>query len=179
MFLVNPFELEISMNNNKLSNKSNSTNQIAGAEAFIAGFKKHLSGLPSLNVAGQSMTPSQIVATLQARIDAFNAVTPAKGAFHAAVSNLKTTKASTKEFVSALVTMVKAMFSTQPDVLSDFGLTPRKKAAPSAQTKALAAQKNKATRQARGTVGPKKKLAIHGTLPKTAEVQTTPPPKNG
>jgi hypothetical protein len=153
------------MNMNKLSKKSNNSSQIAGAEAFIAGFKKHLMTVSSMNVAGKAFTPTQVVAALQARIDAVVAAQTARGALKAAVSSLKSEKANTNDFVIALHAMVKAMFSTQPDVLADFGLQPRKRTAPSVTKKAVAVQKNKATRKARGTVGPKKKLSIHGVLP--------------
>jgi hypothetical protein len=68
------------------------------------------------------------------------------------------------------------MFSRSPDALADFGLTPRK--ARKALTPAelvRKAEKAKATREARHTMGKRQKLAIHGSAPVVA-VPTAPSP---
>jgi len=65
----------------------------------------------------------------------------------------------------AFVAFVKATFSKSPDVLVDFGLAPKQAATPlTVEQKAARVAKGKATRQARGTMGKKKKLAVHGDV---------------
>jgi len=68
---------------------------------------------------------------------------------------------------------VKVTFGNQPDALADFGLAPPKARAPmTAEQKAVAAAKRKATRVARGTLGKKQKKAVKGAV--TATLVVTP-----
>jgi hypothetical protein len=63
------------------------------------------------------------------------------------------------------VAVVKATWGTQPDVLADFGVPPKKARTPlTAQQKALAAAKRKSTRAARHTGGSKQKAAVKGNV---------------
>jgi hypothetical protein len=71
------------------------------------------------------------------------------------------------------------MFRSQPDVLADFGLAaPKKRAKLTSAQAALSAAKNKATRIARGTLGPVARQQIKGNVssiqivPQTAPVVT-------
>ena len=76
--------------------------------------------------------------------------------------------------IQALKDLLLAQFGNASQTLADFGLSPRKERAPmTVEQKAAAAAKRKATRAARGTTGPKAKLAIKGTVP--APVETAPP----
>jgi hypothetical protein len=67
-------------------------------------------------------------------------------------------------------------FAGQVDALSDFGLTGRKTPVVSPETRVAAANKAKATREARHTMGKKQKAAIKGTVAPTAPATTAPAP---
>jgi hypothetical protein len=61
-------------------------------------------------------------------------------------------------------------------MLADFGITPPKARTPlSADQKAAAVAKRKATRAIRHTLGPKQKKNIKGTVPATAPQNSAPP----
>jgi hypothetical protein len=67
------------------------------------------------------------------------------------------------------------MFGTSPDVLGDFGMAPRKRPAPmTGEQLVVKSAKAKATRKARGTVGPKKRLRIKGNVPEQQETASVP-----
>ena len=67
--------------------------------------------------------------------------------------------------MAALVQFVKLTFSGSPDVLADFGLKPRKVRAPmTAEQKAAANAKRKATREARGITTKAAKMAKTGNV---------------
>jgi len=69
------------------------------------------------------------------------------------------------DFMLALVAFVMLSFGTEPAVLYDFGLMPKKERAhQTADEVAAAVAKRAATREARGTKGPKARLAIHGDV---------------
>jgi len=147
------------------------TARIAGDQDLINGINAQLKGA-SLTVANQVVTASQAVATLQARIDATNAVTTAKAAWQTAVKTEDTELAQTKLFVAALRKAVSIMFAGATSTLADFGIAPPKpRTALTAAQKLLAAQRAQATRVARHTVGPKAKLAIKGTVNTVSETQ--------
>jgi hypothetical protein len=78
-------------------------------------------------------------------------------------------------FISAFTAFIKAAFRGKADVLADFGIKPPKATTPmTAEQKAVAAAKRAATREARGTKGPKAKKAVHGNI--TAELVVKPAP---
>jgi hypothetical protein len=164
---------------NTMSNSKSRTTQISRDEALIAGVEKHLSGV-TLTLSGQALTTKQIVSELQDLIDAANAVEPARAAWQAAVAAEKAQQASSQEFLVALRQAVLAMFRSQPDVLADFSLTaPKKRPKLTSAQAALNAARSKATRVARGTLGPVARQQIKGNVssiqivPQTAPVVTT------
>jgi len=147
-----------------MSNSKSRTSLISRDEALIAGVQAHFKGA-TLTLAGQTLTANQVVSALQDVIDAANAVPPAKAAWQAALSALKTQVASSQELVVCLRQMVMAQFRTQPGVLADFGLAaPKKRAKLTTQQAALKAARSKATRQARGTLGPVERQSVKGNV---------------
>ncbi len=148
--------------------------RIAADQAMINGVQKFLAKIATLPVGATPMKPTDIVATLQERIDKATAAQTADAALTAAVKADRDEQASTKGFLRALRRIVLGMFEEAPDTLAVFGVKAPKARTVKVATKAAAVAKNKATRTARGTVGPKKKLAIKGTVP--AENGVAPAP---
>jgi hypothetical protein len=139
--------------------------RIAEDQAMITGTEKYLGNLATLPVGGTNMTPADIVKVFQSRVDAGKAVQTAEAARTTAVKADLDTRTRTAATVRAFRRMVLGMFQETPDTLAVFDIPAPKPRKVKVATKAAAAAKNKATRAARGTVGPKKKLAIKGTVP--------------
>src|SRR5258708_16879292 len=137
---------------------------VALATQLVAGTKQHFSNVSSLTFGNGTFTPVQVEAFLQTLIDLRTAVDDAKSATKAKIIAEAAQAPSLRSQMSAYVAYVKATFGNSPDVLDDFGLKPRKTRAPlTIDQLAAAAAKRAATRVARHTMGPKKKLTVKGT----------------
>ena len=139
--------------------------RVAADQAMIHGVLKFLAQFATLPVEGKNMTPTDIVNVFQARINAAANAQTAEAARATAVTADRDERATTAGTVAAVRRIVLGMFNKNPDTLAVFGLKGLKTRKPKVAVKAAAVAKNKATRVARGTVGPKKKLAIKGTVP--------------
>ncbi len=135
------------------------------AGQLVAGIGKHLATLVQLMFASDTFTPAQVVARLQTLIALRKGVNDARATLEAKLAAEAAQAPTLREFMLAFVAFVKATFSKSPDVLADFGLAPTKARTPLTAEKAVAkAAKGRATRRARGTMGRKKKLEIHGDV---------------
>ena len=151
------------------------------AEKLAAGTQKHLSTIGQLILESGTYTPAQVEAELQAFAKLRAAVDAAKAAVKAALADEKSKGPAMRVFYMAFIAYVRAAFGNSPDVLADFGLAPKKARKPlTAAEQAAAAAKRKSTREARGTMGKRKKSAIHGDVtgvvvtPVTAAAPTAP-----
>ena len=133
---------------------------------LIAGTKKHFSnGSQQVQLEGASMTITDVLNGLQSYLDNRSTVVAAQATAKAKVSVERAALPALDALISAWVAYVRLAFGTQADALADFGLAPPKARTPmTAEEKAVAAAKRKATRQARGTAGPKAKSEIHGNV---------------
>jgi hypothetical protein len=138
--------------------------QQAADQKLVDGLTKHAGVIASLYVGGTSLTNAVLVSKLQALIAAVNTTNTARAALHAAVLAEQQLHADSAQFVADVRQTILAMFSSQTDVLADFGLAPRKKPVVTPQVKVAAAAKAKATRQARGTKSKKQLAAISGDV---------------
>ena len=153
--------------------KISKTTQLARDQQMLAGIKKHSSTVTSWVIAGTTYSAQQAGNILQARIDAALAVNAARAALRNAVQAASTETATTKQLVAGLRTATYVMFSSQADVLADFGLTPHKaRAIPTAVEKVQAVELRKATRAVRHTLSPKAKSEIKGAATVTVTVTT-------
>jgi hypothetical protein len=133
-------------------------------EALIAGIQKYLPNATFL-VDGHQATASQVTATLQSRVNAYEAVIAAEATFHGTVQSSKATVESTDSYAAAIRQTMAAMYASQPAILAELSVSARKKPAPrTVEQKVVAAAKAKATRTARHTLGPVQKSGIQGAL---------------
>jgi hypothetical protein len=138
---------------------------VALAEQLIAGTNKHLANATQVSIASSSFTPAQITARLQTLVNLRHDVDTVKAATKAKLAAEKADMPALRIFMDAFVAFVKASFSNSPDVLADFGLTPKKAKTPlTVEAKAAAAAKRKATRAARHTMGTKQKKGVKGAV---------------
>jgi hypothetical protein len=145
----------------------------------VAGIDKHFASEPTIPVDGTSMTPADMKKALQSSIAAADSTQAARAAWTGASSKETALHDSTIALLSSLRSFVVLKFGSQNQAtLADFGFTPRTRKAPTAETKAAAAEKSLATRAARHTMGPRQKAKVKGAAaatPTTAPAATPAP----
>jgi hypothetical protein len=154
--------------------KNNRIQETAADQHLIDGFNDPGATITSLVIASVVVQKTDIVATLQSRIDSRKTVQSARAAWQTAVQADRTLKDKTNPFVASLRGSLLASFAGNIDTLAKFGLTPRQKPVTTPAVKVAAAAKAKATRAARHTLGPKEKAKITGTVTPTAPATTSP-----
>jgi hypothetical protein len=144
--------------------------QIAADTKLVAGVQTYFApGNVTVTVGGVVLTSAQLVTTLQSRVNATNARTTAKANLVKAVADGTTLLATTQPIVETVKQVVLMNYSNQPDVLTVFGVSPRKvPVALTLEEKAAKAAKAAATRIARNTMGPKQKAKVKGVVPTAA-----------
>ena len=146
------------------------------AEQLITGASKHFASGPPVAFASDSFTPAQITSQLQSIIALRADVEAAKNALKAKLATEAANMPALRDFLYALVAFVKVTYSKSPDVLADFGLTPKKVATPlTVEQKAAAAAKRKATREARHTLGTRQRKAVKGAVTGVVVTPVTAP----
>jgi hypothetical protein len=154
----------------------------AFATKLIAGAKVHFTNASAtLTFGNATYTPAQVEAFLQTLVDLRTAVDAAKAATKAKIVAEVAQTPALRSQMAAFVSYVKATFGNSPDVLADFGITPRKARTPlTIGQLAEAAARRAATREARHTMGPKKKQSLKGTITTivTPAAASTPAPIN-
>lgn len=145
---------------------------------MIGGIQKHLQNVAPMTFGGTVYTSTQLIAFFQSQIDAINTVASTKAAWKGAVVSHKTINAAMSIVLLGFRSYVRQMFAGDTATLADFGIVTKKRATPTPAAKVVAAAKARSTRTARGTMGPKQKAAIHGTLtgPVTIPVPVLVPP---
>jgi len=122
---------------------------------------------------GQTKTVDEITSGLQTVVTNRANVVAARAGLKSQVETEQTQLPALMTLVSAVLAFVRFNFGSDPGALADFGLEPHKTPTPlTAEQKAVAAAKRQATRDARGTKGPKAKKEIHGNV--TAKLVVTP-----
>jgi hypothetical protein len=156
------------------NNSTGKNSRATRAGKLIAGARKRLpNGGQQITVGGASTTVDAAVNELQSFIDNRTAVVAAQATAKSKLSAERAALPALNAFVNAFTAFVRFMFGAQADALADFGMAPPKARTPqTAEEKAVAAAKRKATRAARGTTGPKAKSEIHGNI--TAQLVVTP-----
>jgi hypothetical protein len=155
--------------------------RLARINQVIAGIEKYFSSTPAILLGGTSYTPAALVAMLQQAVADIQQASISKAALAADVQTQRNTVAKIGPVLRYMKAFVTAQFGDTQDSakkLEDFGYTPRKARTTTVAVKAEAAAKGKATREARGTKGPKQKASIKGnvdTKPSTGGAVTPAP----
>jgi hypothetical protein len=172
---LGPGALSVFRKEVKIMAKNNNKNGKATLMAqVIAGARKHFpNGAETLKLEGASTTIDAVLKELQGFVDARNAIVAAQMAARNMVAAERAGLPAMTALLAAFIAFIRNAFGPTADVLADFGVPVRKVPVPkTAEQKAVAAAKRKATRAARGTKGPKAKLAVHGDI--TAQLVVTP-----
>ena len=146
--------------------KANKTNTVSRAESLSEGTTKHYPNASQLlQFGGATYTVTQVTTNLGQIASLRTATLDAQASAKTRVAAEATQLPALLLFMASYVAFVKATFGQAPDVLADFGQVPKKARKPlTTEQLALAKEKRKATRAARGTVGSTKKKAIVGNV---------------
>jgi hypothetical protein len=155
----------------RIMRKSNAT-VVSRVQKLIGGLETY-SGTKELVLNGEPVKCSVFVQQLQAKLDLLNAVVTAREAYRLAVAAAKPVTPS----IDAAVVQVKAYAATTFGVGSEayvaMGYTAPKRTPPTIETMAHAVVQSRATREARGTLGRKQKLAIQAIVPRVSLTPAT------
>jgi len=169
---------------------------LAFVQALIAGAKLHLPN-GSFTLGGSAFTTASLVQLLTDLANAMTATIAEQAKAKDVLGAERAIQVKAAPVIRDFRRLVLATFPGALQTLKDFGLAPPKARTPLTSEKSTAAKaKAKATRQARGTVGSRKRLAIKGnvtgvvvtpvTAPEAAQpaqpapnASPTPPPSPG
>ena len=127
-------------------------------------------------VGGQSITPAQVVTGIHSLLDAGAASSAAMASWKEAMQSEEKALAQVGQMVREVRDSVALMYSGVPTTLNAFAIQPRKPAKPlSAEARAAATAKLRATRKARGTTSKKQKAQITGNVTGVSIVPITTP----
>lgn len=139
------------------------------AQGIISGFTTHpLDNVTTLVVDGVTYTQLELSARLTALEAIYAVANKAEREWMIALQAREEIAKDATKLVHSLTQLLKAMLGRFNPNLVYFGIEPDK--APTALTSEQSVEKkkrNKATRKARGTMGPKQKAKIKGTVPVT------------
>jgi hypothetical protein len=154
---------------------TNRTSTQGKDQQVIVGVQKDLQTMSSIPLGATTYTPTSLVALVQSRIDAANAVTTAKANWQSAAKTYEATDTQVTVVVRELRNLVIAAFGPTSPKLGDFGFAAPKKTPLTTEQQAVAIAKREATRKARGTLGKKQKAKITGATPPVTPAPATAP----
>ncbi len=146
-----------------MSTRSRTSLHARDAQAIV-GILKRLGPADTFFFGGVAYTASELAALFQSRIDAGRQVETKRGEWLAAVEADRALGKKVDAAYLGLREIVRQRFDNAPDALADFGMSPRKVGKVDPLGHVVAAEKRRATRKARHTMGAKQKLAIHGSI---------------
>jgi hypothetical protein len=141
-----------------------SSEAVSACTQRVAAIGKYLAAKDVVFVNGEEVEASDLGQVFQDALDTRDAVVKAMGAYKAALATRAAAEARRLIADAALQPYVTQRFGAGSAEANAFGYTPRKVGEKTVATKARALLLNKATREARGTVGKKEKRRIKGSL---------------
>ena len=133
--------------------KSQLTKRTAAA-GVIAGLEKRWHAGARIRVHGKDYSREELVALFRSQIEALEAIRLARIALSVAVASERGIARQVQSRMANLRDAVTMAFGSPPDVLADFGWkAPRKPGPKTVAAKRAGAEKLRATRKARGTMG--------------------------
>jgi hypothetical protein len=131
-------------------------------QQMLAGTEKDLPVTSGLNVNGQALKQSDIVAKLQGWIQLCETSDGAKVAAGSAVGALKAIAQEVTQFRVSFGRALQQYLGESSPLLADFGLGTSERKVPNSKTRVLAQAKGTATRTARKTMGSVQKKTVKG-----------------
>jgi hypothetical protein len=157
------------------STKNKKATFITLLQALISAINKELPSVQSFTLNGQTITRTNLLAALQAYIDAANGTATANQAWRANVSAEKEARAEAAVLVGGMKTYVESNYGKASPELLKFGFSPAKPAVKSVVTKVVSVAKGAATRALRNPLTPTEKKALKASVGATIEIPTHEP----
>ncbi len=152
-----------------MSNPKNNNAIVTTLNTRITAIQKYLlTEKAEIPVNGALLKPAAVIKVYQKSLKARADVVAGQAAHKGALTARAAAEADRLAADENLKSWVLGRFGAGSVEASEFGFAPRKAPAVSASTRAHAVEQGLATREARGTVGRKKKLAIKGVIPTSA-----------
>jgi hypothetical protein len=145
-----------------MGSKVNNNSTVAKCTQRKAAAKQYIPGAGTILVHAKQYNEQQVEAVYQACIDARAKLVTLRGQVTAAMAAKKEVDATMKDFDAGLKDWVSTTFGPKSQAAIDFGYAKKQPAKQNVDEKAQARAKAKATRQARGTKGPKQRKKITG-----------------
>lgn len=149
-------------------------NLAALLSALLAGLNSVFPGVDPFVVDGETIPRATLVGRIQAALDAIAAVKAARGALQSAVATQNAAIDDARGLRAGIKRAAQSKLGPTSPRLQDLGFTPDRPRNTSSRTKAQAAAKAQATREAKGNVG--KKTRKVSTLGASAPAPATPAP---
>jgi hypothetical protein len=130
----------------------------------LEALKKYLKTKTAMTVGGESMKLSDLVAAYQAAVDTRAALIPQRASYKKALAARDSAEVTREAIDKKLKAWVVNQFGATSQEAEEFGFLPTKVTEKSAETKATAVLKLRATREARNTMGKRQKQKIKGTI---------------
>lgn len=146
--------------------------------ALVTGINTELAGVDPIVLDGTSYPRTDLLARIQAVLDAIARVKAARTTLSQVVASQKGALDQGRLLRAAMKRYLQSKFGPSSPKLQEFGFAPVRTPKTLVQTKAQAKVKAAATRTARGTKGKKAKLAIHGS-PAAPTAPSALPPSGG
>ncbi len=143
--------------------------------ALLAGYKKYFAKNAKTLFQAEPLSPKEVEDLLVAYVEACKAVIPVRAALQAALNHEAKAEAAAASILSHIRQLAITLYGSNPEVLAEFGLAPRKKAQLQTLEERLDAKlKRRQTRKARHIMGPKQRAAIRGDAQPEQKAPTAP-----
>jgi hypothetical protein len=141
-------------------------------QTLVTGILANLADVSTFAIGGDAYSRDDLVARLHDRIAAAEKSKASKNQWHSDVQSERLVQAAVRPLRKAMRAFVVARYGESSAKLGEFGFVPNKARKTTAKTKATAADKAKATRVARNTVGKKQRKAVKAAAPGTPPTPT-------
>jgi hypothetical protein len=130
---------------------------------LIEGIQKHFGKQKTVTLKGQVVNLASFIAKIEASIAKGKDTDSKRAIYLEAADASREADAEVHPTILVFADYLKTTMASTD--LADFGMPSKKRAVPDVETKAVAVQKLRATRKARGTMGKKAKSKIVGVVP--------------
>jgi hypothetical protein len=146
------------------SNHGTKVDLQAQYQALISGLQTYYQPTDTFHVAGGAYTRDELITELDSFVAAAQATKASNTQWRSNVQSERAMEQKVKVVRAALKGIVTARFGAGAAAILQFGFPIPKPSKRSAETKAVAAVKSKATREARGTKGSVEKKKVKGNV---------------
>ena len=131
--------------------------------AMVFGIQKHLASMPAVLVSGVKRAPADLVDLFERHDAAIAASSAAEAEYRAAVKRERALDAEAGKVATQIVTMARLHYGPDTVTLADFGTAPIRTGKKTPEVLSRAAEKTRATRAARHTMGKRQRAKVRGT----------------